>query len=199
MAEKKITPVTFSAETFEKNEQVGVKPINRAAPVDSGSGSGGGSGSGAGFGSPAGVLTIISGTVPGCEWQADCNFNWDVNYEYRKEGQQKVLYVHLYFTNIQAACRGGSSVRIGNVEYSPFSHVFSSYKGCQTFAVKEDEQEFEFDLSFTETFKISAVTYHGGVKEPTTSILTENLSIPIKVTFRVRPNYNSTQIPDIIY
>lgn len=106
MVNKKILPVTFSDEIIEQNEQVGVTHINRAAPVDPGSGSGNGSGSGSGgnfFGTlstnaPGSGHGVVSSPY-GCHWNVSCDFRWYAKYDVMNESAEGGI--NYYITGIE--------------------------------------------------------------------------------------------------
>lgn len=139
MTNKKITPVTFSDESVERNEQVGVKHINRAAP-DSGSGSGSSSGSSLEYFS--GSAGDISSSFGGY-WETDCNFWYSLDYAYIIEnGEPRVTWASVQLTNVQIKCTGiPTSPDSNGVFYVPQS-IMLSYLSMQS---KDEDFVSEFD------------------------------------------------------
>ena len=101
MVNKKISPVTFSDESVERNEQVGVNSINRVVP---GSGSGSGSGSGGDF---FGTLSAnaqgqgygVVNSPYGCSWNVSCDFRWYADYDVMHESAEGGI--NYYITGIK--------------------------------------------------------------------------------------------------
>lgn len=198
MTNKKLTPVTFSDESVEKNEQVGVKPVNRLAPVDPGSGSG--STSGLGDGTVHGTVSSIYG----CEWSVNGNFSWYADYTYRTWVEDDgfryySLELRIDLVNVQFSFNGLPYI-CDNTTFTPFPAVVSLPSiGCsQPNLITENEETlctFKYTLSPVKVYVEK--TQRKEDEEPEVELLTEDIAANMDVFFYVTPNFCTNQKPTI--
>lgn len=197
MKNKKITPVTFSDESVEKNEQVCVKSINRAAPVDPDSGSGSGSGSVGGY-NGNGMIEVISGG----QWLLTGSFSLDMTSMYAHGGKY-IKSVRVEMGEVQMTYDAAPfGVRKNGKYYEPVN-------GFVNFSVKFDSgyNYFEKDLLEGETiwdyecvsanpivFRVVERTYDAEGKETSSNMLEISKTIGMRLTFSTGLPANKPEI-----
>lgn len=203
MVNKKISPVTFSDESVEKNEQVCVKSINRVAPVDPDSGSGSGSGgiSGIGTGSVHGTLK----SKYGCEWNVTGNFSWYADYAYETwvgdDGfRYNRLELRIELINVQLSC-AGLAHRDGKFSYLPSQTtvLLLRLSNSQPNIITENEQTlctFKYTSS-PEKFYVTKIQHNEDGTTTDFGLSPEEITIYLDVFFYVTPNFYTNQNPDI--
>lgn len=167
MTNKNITPVTFSDESVEKNEQVGVKSVDRLAP---------GTGSSSGSGSGGSTLGIDSGEILitsryGCSWNVRCEFFWNASWG---PGFANITF---YFPRIELRVTGDT---VGKYTANGFSDiiydrlhtitytgdgfdVFMEYDYLLRLTVFEEKTgsgESPVAVDLGETYKLNSITIH---------------------------------------
>ncbi len=205
MVNKKISPVTFSDESVERNEQVGVNSINRAAPVDpdSGSGSGSGSGSVSGIGGAEGHGVIWSDH--GGYWDASCNFSWYAVSKYStmvgSDGlRYDTLELSLQLVDVRVTCSGVLQ-KVGSTGYQPWSQSLLFNTDFDTRTIEDNltsRQTFKYASPMQE-FYVSILSYGDDGTPSVQNRVSETKAVLLEVVCDVNPNFYTSKKPDITF
>lgn len=191
MTNKKITPVTFSDESVEKNEQVCVKSVNRAAPVDPDSGSGSGSGNVNGC-NGNGMIEVLSGG----QWLLTGSFSLDMKYEYGESevtpGRKYIKRVHVEMGEVQMTYNAAPfGVRKNGKYYEPVNGIVNFFVRFDSWYNYFDKDLFEGEtiwdsecISFSPIeFRVLERVYDANGKETSSSMLEISKTIGMRLTF----------------